>query len=125
MSLDFYLKGKKKNIICKCECCGHEHEIRVIDTLFEGNITHNLSTMAEAAGIYKCLWRPNENGIVYASEMIDQLEKGLEFLKSKPKAFQEYEAKNGWGTHRKLVEFAERVLKACKENPDAMVEVST
>lgn len=28
--------------------------------LFSANITHNLSRMAAAAGIYECLWRPEE-----------------------------------------------------------------
>ena len=31
--------------------------------VFEANVTHNLNRMAEAAGFYKEVWRPEEIGI--------------------------------------------------------------
>ena len=43
MSLDFRLKYNiDNNEIC----------------VYSGNITHNLNEMAEAAGVYGCLWCP-------------------------------------------------------------------
>jgi len=35
-------------------------------SVYDANITHNLGAMAEAAGIYKHLWRPEEIGITKA-----------------------------------------------------------
>jgi precorrin-6x reductase len=37
--------------------------LEISATPFEANITHNLNRMAEAAGVYKVLWRPEENEI--------------------------------------------------------------
>src|SRR6266496_3980933 len=45
--------------------------------LYWRNITHNLNTMADAAGIYKHLWRPEELGITKAGELIAPLAAGL------------------------------------------------
>ncbi len=39
-------------------CCGHKHKRQQTEELYDSNITHNLCAMAEAAGIYKHLWRP-------------------------------------------------------------------
>jgi len=40
------------------------------DYLYEDNITHNLGQMADRADIYKCLWRPDENGFEFAEQII-------------------------------------------------------
>lgn len=43
--------------------------VRPVD-VFSSNITHNLNAMAEAAGIYRQIWRPEEIGIKTAVELI-------------------------------------------------------
>ena len=97
----------------------------VIETdVFEANITHNLNTMAGEAGIYACLWRPEEVGIQKASQLIDPLEKGLELMKANPSRFQAFDASNGWGKYKDFVPWLERLLAACKEFPDAKVRSS-
>lgn len=93
-------------------------------TVYEGNITHNLNAMAQGAGIYMELWRPEEMGITKAGQLIEPLTRGLKLLKSDPERFKRFNAPNGWGTYRDLVGFVERYLDACIENPDARVEVS-
>ena len=50
--------------------------------LFDANITHNLADMADAAGIYKYLWRPEEIGAKCAGDIIEAVEKGLALMKS-------------------------------------------
>ena len=45
--------------------------------VFTSNITHNLGKMAEAAGIYKHLWCPEEIGITKAKQLIQPLKKDL------------------------------------------------
>lgn len=98
-------------------------ELRPTD-VFWRNITHNLNTMAEDAGLYQHLWRPEELGITKASELIDPLRAGLELLVSDPKRFRAFNPSNGWGSYEGLVEFVRRYLEACIENPDATIRVS-
>ena len=109
MSLDFYL-GYKND--------GHFTEV------FCRNITHNLGEMADKSGIYKALWRPDENNFVKAKDIIKILEKGLKLLKANPKKFKKYNSDNGWGLYEHFVPFVEAVLGACKEYPNAIIEVS-
>lgn len=94
------------------------------EQVYEANITHNLNTMADKAGIYYHLWRPEEINIKFASELIKPLEKGLKKLKAKPEYFEKYNASNGWGLYKHFVPFVEEYLKACKENPDATIQIS-
>lgn len=106
MSLDIYFTQVKPTIV------------------FDTNITHNLNKMADAAGIYKVLWRPEEIGITLAHEMIPALEEGLAKLKADPEKFKQFNAPNGWGMYEHFVPFVEKVLAAAKENPEATVRVS-
>lgn len=89
--------------------------------VFSANITHNLGNMAEAAGIYMALWRPEEIGITKANELIPILRKGLAFLEDNPGKMRQYDAKNGWGTYPDFLRFVREVLAACVENPEAAV----
>ena len=89
--------------------------------VFEGNITHNLGRMAAEAGLYTYLWRPY---VHVAQDLIKPLEAGLGLLKSNPKRFKAFNPENGWGDYDGLVKFVERYLEACRENPDATIEVS-
>jgi len=93
-------------------------------TVYDSNITHNLGKMAEAAGIYKHLWRPEEIGITKATELIEPLTEGLAKLKADPVKFTAYNSPNGWGMYEHFVPFVEKYLEACKENPDATISVS-
>jgi len=93
------------------------------ETVYTANITHNLGKMAEEAGIYGYLWRPNEIGITRAEQLIKPLSIGLALLKSDPERFKKFDAKNGWGLYIHFVPFVEKYLQACKEYPDAEVSV--
>lgn len=88
------------------------------------NITHNLTEMADKAGIYKHLWRPEELGITKAVDLVSPLSKGLSKLKNKPEYFKRFNPSNGWGNYENLVEFVEEYITACVENPDAEISVS-
>ena len=102
MSLDFYLTQD-----------GEE--------MFSRNITHNLGKMASEAGIYKCLWRPEENGYTKASQCIKPLQDGLVALVADPDGFRKYDSPNGWGLYIHFVPFVFAELMACIEYPDADV----
>lgn len=106
MSLDFCLNAARETEV------------------FSRNITHNLNTMAEAAGIYMHLWRPSEIGITQASELIEPLRAGLERLKADPEYFKTFDSPNGWGLYIHFVPFVEACLEACEKNPDATVYAS-
>ncbi len=91
---------------------------------YSRNITHNLNTMADAAGIYKAVWHPNENGFNHAKDIIGPLREGLKLLQSDPKKFAQFNPENGWGNYDNLCEFVVDYLAACEEEPDARIEVS-
>lgn len=93
-------------------------------TIFETNITHNLNSMADAVGIYKHLWRPEEIGITHAKELIQPIKDALTKLKSNPEIYRYYDDPKGWGTLDQFVPWLEEFLKACQENPKATVKAS-
>lgn len=93
-------------------------------TIYEDNITHNLGQMAEKAGIYQALWRPDENGIEIAYQLIEPLLAGLNRLQSDPDYFKQFNPPNGWGDYDGLVRFTQYYLKACQANPTATVYAS-
>lgn len=99
-------------------------EANVNCTVYSANITHNLNKMADAAGIYRHLWRPEELGITKAKELIEPLHNGLEKLKEDPARFDQLNPSNGWGTYAGLVSFVENYLAACIKHPEAIIRVS-
>ena len=112
MSLDVYLKYDV------CPTCGRGDEV------FSQNITHNLGKMADAARIYQIVWRPEENGITHAKQLIEPLRKAIAEMKADPARFKAHNSPNGWGTYENFVPWLERYLEACEKYPEATVEVS-
>lgn len=92
--------------------------------VYWSNITHNLNNMAKEAGIYECVWRPEEVGIEYAGQLIEPLKKGIELMESDPDRFKVFSASNGWGTYDQFLPWLKKYLRACEENTDAIVSVS-
>lgn len=109
MSLDFQLQEPP------CPHCGR------YEVLLDRNITHNLGRMAQEAGIYECLWRPNESGYRTASDIVAILETGVAKLRAAPGEFSQFNPPNGWGSYVELVAFASEVLDRCKEHPAALI----
>jgi len=106
MSLDFYLERIQ------------------LTSVFGANITHNLDTMAEEAGIYEALWRPTEHGYSKAEQIIPILREGIKLLEDDPERFMKFDSPNGWGLYIHFVPFVKSVLAACEEYPDADIRVS-
>lgn len=92
--------------------------------VYSANITHNLNAMAAEAGIYNCLWRPDENGITNARQIIEPLAAGLTLLATEKGRFEQFNASSGWGLWRHFVPWCAAYLQACRDNPEALVEVS-
>ena len=128
MGLDIYLKDPTST---------YETE-----SLWEGNLTHNLTDMAEAVGIYEAVWRPyrllkhydkifcndpeNESdfemfNVVIGELIIPIIEKGLKKLKENPEYYKKYDSPNDWGTYKDFVKFLEEYLTALKKYPKSIV----
>jgi len=106
MSLDVYLEDAAGN------------------KLYCRNITHNLGVMANEAGIYACLWRPDENGITHAKQVIEPLAAGVALLATEKARFEQFNAPNGWGMWEHFLPFCADYLQACRDHPEALVKVS-
>mgnify|MGYP000988202751 CR=1 FL=1 len=139
MSLDVYLNRKRYLSYDEGKTYTEDTE-----QVYWANITHNLNTMAGEAGIYEALWRPHrlkegynisendhqaewkfeEENTTLAKDIIPLLEKGLSDLKTRPEYFEKFNSPNGWGMYEHFVPFVEKYLEACKEYPDAIIEVS-
>lgn len=104
MSLDFYL------------------EERI--SLFDRNITHNLGNMAEKVGVYEALWRPDEYGFKYASDIVPILKHGINKMKKEPDKYKQLNPENGWGDYEGLLSFCEEVLANCEKFPRAEIRIS-
>lgn len=96
----------------------------VTSEVFDWNVTHNLGSMADKAGVYYACWRPEEKGWKTAADITPALEKGLTKLQNNPEQYKALNPDNGWGSYDGLVEFVTEYLKACKKYPDAEIEVS-
>ena len=98
----------------------YEHDT----TVYRANITHNLNVMADAAGLYIFLWRPDEHHIQTAQQLIAPLREGLARLQATPGLYKIFNPDNGWGTYEGLVSFVREYLAACEHYPAATVRVS-
>lgn len=116
--------GEMKGLIPLIEQYYADREPEKTEEAYWANITHNLNKMADEAGIYQHLWRPEELGIKKAVELIEPLTKALADLKSKPDHYKQFNPKNGWGDYDGFVDWVERYLTACKEYPDGEISVS-
>lgn len=119
MSLDIYLEER-----IVCPQCSHRFTTDNPHEAYSANITHNLTPMADEAGIYAVVWRPEENQITEARQLIDPLRAGIEAMKSDPARFEKLNAVNGWGLYKNFVPWLERLLAACEEHPEAFVRAS-
>ena len=113
MSLDVSLEG------VHCSHCNRGGE-----DVYHANITHNLGGMAEAAGIYKALWRPEEIGITHAKQLIEPLRAGVVWLREHETEARKHDAPNGWGLYEHFLPFVEKYLEACIANPETLVRAS-
>src|SRR5215471_16354349 len=83
---------------------GHEPVVLTKNAsyVFWANITHNLGGMAEAAGVYKPLWTPEESGFTKAEHLIEPLQRGLVALRADPDYFRRFDPPGGWGNYEGL-----------------------
>ena len=109
MGLDVTLTNKV------CKCCGNG------SVVYRGNITHNLNKMADNAKIYDVVWRPEENGVTKAKQLIKPLENAIKNMENSPDRFELFNAPNGCGTYSHFLSWLRNYLEACKNYPEAEV----
>jgi hypothetical protein len=124
MSLDVYLTGKTASVPCQCTRCQNEHTRLETEEFFSANVTHNLVQMAEEAGVYKHLWRPEEIGVTKAGQLVVPLRAAVALMRSDPARFEKHNPSNGWGSYERFVPWIEAYADACAANPEADVNVS-
>jgi len=93
------------------------------ESVYEANITHNLTVMAKQAGCYGVLWRPHDNGIHKASDLAEFIGPALLLMVTNPEFYEKYDSENGWGTYKSFVPWLTDLLIACSRFPDANVRV--
>lgn len=123
MSLDVYLVGEAETVECTCCNCDNRHTYSRKREYYSANITHNLAHMAEAAGLYAAMWRPDEQGWKKAAQIIEPLAAGIAKLESDPERFRKMNPANGWGSYEGLLKAARDYLVACREFPDADIKI--
>ena len=93
------------------------------EEVFEANITHNLSEMADKAGIYEACWVPEKIGATKAKDILPILEKGYADMKARPNYFKQFNSPNGWGLYKHFLPWVREYLEACKEYPECEIRV--
>lgn len=109
MSLDFQLIAE---VEWGCDPC-----------IFHANITHNVTPIAIAAGVYPHLWFPDDLEISSARELIRPLCDALKLLGDEPELFAKLNPVNGCGSVQSFTTFVEKVFCACCKNPDAKIKI--
>jgi len=103
MSLDIYLKA------------------RVITTVYDSNVTHNLTEMWDRAEIYNDLY--NSEG-KKAKEVVNNLKKGFEKMRLEPDVYIALEPSNGWGDYTVAMNFLGELIRQCELYPNSIVHIS-
>lgn len=85
---------------------------------FDFNITHNLTEMADEAGIYKCLWRPEENGFERCEQIIEPLRASIKDMEKNPEKYKKHNPPNGWGNYDGFLEKCKEIYHIALANPD-------
>jgi len=91
--------------------------------IYTANVTHNLGAMANEAGVYRHLWRPEEVGVETAADLIVPLAGAIVKMKADSERFRSFNPENGWGCFNSFLPWLERLLQQCRENPKAKVRV--
>ncbi len=91
---------------------------------WDGGQTHNCGPMAKEAGVYECLWRPEEIDIENAGQLTPLLRDGVAKMESAPERFKKLNPPNGWGSYETLLSFMKEYLEACEKYPKATIDIS-
>ena len=102
------------------DCDENQFQLKEVveENLWEGNVTHNLTKMAEHIVVgqydfYMLLWHPNDNGFHTATkEYRELIYQGLSYMLSHRKELEQYNPENGWGSYDSLLSFVQSYAEA-------------
>lgn len=93
--------------------------------VFDANYTHNCARMAEEAGIYKYVWKPEEcEDVKTAGDLVEPLRRGINEMESNPSRFIAHNPENGWGSYDSFLPWLRKYLIACMVNENASISAS-
>ena len=122
MSLDISFKRPLPEDCTKCKHCETVKESLGKENLYL-NVTHNHREMAEEAGIYYAMWRPEEIGLERASDVLPYLLEGLDKLQKDPEKYKKFNPKNGWENYEGFVDFVQKYINCCILYPTHFINV--
>ena len=93
----------------------------VFVSVFDANITYNVTAMWKRAGCYGALY---ESGGKRARDILPTLESAYEHMRDNPRAYEVLNPLNGWGSYETALPWLWRLMVACREYPDAVIGVS-
>ena len=82
------------------------------------NITHNLSNMWDAAGIWEVLY---ESEGKTAKEVLPVLKSGLQKMLEDPDKFRQFDSSNGWGVYEDAVPWLRDLIHEFEKYPDGVI----
>jgi hypothetical protein len=121
MSLDIYLyKSKVQDFPDEEDWSDFKKE----NELYWANITHNLGKMAEEAGFYRALWRPEEIGITKAIDLFPYIEKGIKKMIDNPSYYEQFDSPNGWGLYKHFLPWLVKLREQLLKYPESYIYIS-
>ena len=88
------------------------------------NMTHNVKSMAEEAGI-EWLWVLSYYPeAVKASSLVPALTHAVELMTRDPDRFRRLDSPNGWGTYANFLPWLQDLLRICTESPGLNVRAT-
>jgi hypothetical protein len=114
-----------------CASCGRGESTEVEI----GNMTYNVNAMfskalgredmgAPAAVLFGGVPALSHMDGKRAGDFVDVLRMAVIHMREHPEQYKPMEPKNGWGSYDGALEYLERLLHACADNPDLMVSFS-
>lgn len=144
MSLDVYVKFKKKECVCYNDTVSpYGSTVKIVPNRHEeetdtwwANITHNMNKMADAipvstnddrvsATLYDYVWRPEERSEkVDSTVMLRVLTEGINCMVSHRKELLKFNPENGWGSYDAFLKWLINYKEVCEDHPGCEVYVS-
>jgi len=120
MSWDIYVLDDKPTEV-ECDQCGNKKMEYL--SIWDDNITYNLSAMARECGLWHVMFNPEIAGMKIG-RLLPQLETAINQLENDPDFYKDFNPKNGWGTYEDLLKTAKEFLEIVKEYPETTIHIS-
>lgn len=149
MSLDVCIKFKERKMVnynkthvaCGSRMEVHDNNEEFYQTVWCGNITHNMGKMArhipikymsERRGIlykgtlFETIWRGDQidREMLNTDIVAEILKNGISYMIFNRKDLLQYNPENGWGDYDSFLSWLIKYKEMCEDNPDCEIEIS-